>query len=1658
MPKNKDPLEKTLDTNGFRQYFLSIFINEVKEKEKVDVEVKKFRDAGVLKTALLLLAVLLGLLVFGAGTARAEEGAVVYGLYDGSKVYACDDKGTKSDPEKWIRNDTVTNLFVAEGVTKIERSAFSFCRALTTITIPDTVTEIEDYAFRYSGLTSVALPENLTKIGKYAFNICEGVTAVTIPDTVTEIGEGAFAETGLTSFTWPANLTKIENYTFGACKGLTAFTVPDTVTEIGSDAFNRSGLTEITIPDTVTEIGSSAFAGTGLTSFTWPANLTEIRDGMFSNCGGLTTFTVPDTVTEIGSSAFAGTGLTSFTWPANLTEIRDGMFSDCGGLTTFTVPDTVTKIGSSAFAGSGLTSLTLVDGVKTLGIRVFSECKDLKEVTIPKSVTEIGDEAFSSSGLTNIELSDGLKILRPGMFSECKDLKEVTIPKSVTEIGEKAFSSSGLTNIELSDGLKILGSYIFSGCEGLKEVTMPDTVMEIGEGAFYGSGLTSFTWPANLTKIENNTFEACQGLTAFTVPDTVTEIGRLAFGSSGLTRITLPENLTKINDYTFFYCEGLKEVTIPDTVTEIGEGAFYGSGLTSFTGPETLGIIKNVAFYGCKELTRITLPSTITEIGSNAFKHCHNLTRVVLSSEIPPTVLSGVFDYTPSSRYMVLTGAAATSTEYGEKWQGFTKTKALGTDEVSLPSITAQTYRGSALKPGFYLPGTKDTDYKVTYENNTNTGTATAHITADDCLGRYTGSADISFTITPAPLTIEGLSAQSRPYDGTAAVTLTGGSLEGVLGSDDVRIDMPVEGTVADASKGTGKAVTYTPPELQGSDKGNYSLTVPEVKADITPAPLTLASGAIAAKTYDGTTGTAVESVSFAGLQNNEALIKDTDYTAAAAFTDAAAGDDKAATLTVNLMANPKTANYTLEEPETIAVKGNIAKATPAYDVPKDLTAVYGQTLKDVTLPQGFSWQDDESTAVGNAGSNTFKATYTPADTANYQIVADIEVTIEVSKATPAYDVPENRTAIYGQTLKDVALPQGFSWQDPEDTAVGNVGSNTFKATYTPEDTANYQMVTNIEVTIEVSKATPAYDVPKDLTAVYGQTLKDVALPAGFSWQDPEDTAVGNAGSNAFKATYTPADPANYQIVADIEVRVTVSKGESTLVVQADKTQFTYGEVFTLTVDVALKPQSRSLTRAAADTVDFYLGDPADNRQLAAAPVENGKATATIEKSNPHYPSGGSADITIVYNGSGSLNKSMGSLHLDITPANGSAQVSLAGWTYGQTGASPVPVSETNGTENVTYAYKTKDAGDDTYAAKKPTNAGQYTVQATFAATQNYKAVTATADFVIEKAQPVLTIAPEAGKEIQVGEPVTLNIDVKGVKDETPEGTVAILGKNLTLKDGQASIAYTPADTKPITLTAVYTPAEGENYTSAEANTTLTAGKKTRERITLSDLTKTYGDPAFTLTPIGGSLQAGEAYTYQSDDEAVAVVKADGTVTIKGAGTAHITVSVAESSAWNPAAATMTLTVGKAKITGVSFEDAAFTEDGAEHKIELTGSLPEGTSVSYENNVQKAPGTYIAKAIIDGGVNYESLELTAVLTINEKPADPTPVPPTPTPGTGSDTTSNPAPENTTNNTTERTTDNTNTGLAGSGTAAGAAVLLSLLALTGLVLWQKSKKQ
>ena len=166
--------------------------------------------------------------------------------------------------------------------------------------------------------------------------------------------------------------------------------------------------------------------------------------------------------------------------------------------------------------------------------------------------------------------------------------------------------------------------------------------------------------------------------------------------------------------------------------------------------------------------------------------------------------------------------------------------------------------------------------------------------------------------------------------------------------------------------------------------------------------------------------------------------------------------------------------------------------------------------------------------------------------------------------------------ATYGQTLGDLELPQGFTWEEPEDTSVGEVGSHVFHVTYTPEDTSKFQTVTGIEVTVTVSKGTPQPSTLATLNAVYGQTLANIALPTvpggTLAWQEAATTSVGNAGEHVFHVVFTPTDSINYNVVRDIPVTVAVAKADYDMSgVTLSGGQFTYdGTVKSLAISGTL--------------------------------------------------------------------------------------------------------------------------------------------------------------------------------------------------------------------------------------------------------------------------------------------------------------------------------------------------------------------------------------------------------------------------------------------------------------------------------------------------------
>ena len=286
-----------------------------------------------------------------------------------------------------------------------------------------------------------------------------------------------------------------------------------------------------------------------------------------------------------------------------------------------------------------------------------------------------------------------------------------------------------------------------------------------------------------------------------------------------------------------------------------------------------------------------------------------------------------------------------------------------------------------------------------------------------------------------------------------------------------------------------------------------------------------------------------------------------------------------------------------------------IAKATPTPEAPTNLTAAFGKTLADVTLPDGWAW-DAPETSVGDVGENTFAATFTPTDTANYNnYSANLTVAVTAISATPTAVGTLNAT--YGDTLADVDLPTPedgtWAWKDAATTSVGNAGEQTFTAVFTPSS-PNYTAVEQ-DVTINVAKADPTPDAVTGLTAAFGKKLSDVTLPDGWAWDAPA-TSVGNVGNNTFAATFTPTDTDNYNTLNQ-NLTVNVVAVDKTSLNEAIAAANTYLATINENTDYAAPVSALSDAIAAANAVS--TNDNVTEAQVAQAITDVNNAVTTAK-------------------------------------------------------------------------------------------------------------------------------------------------------------------------------------------------------------------------------------------------------------------------------------------------------------------------------------------------------------------------------------------------------------------------------------------------------------
>lgn len=541
------------------------------------------------------------LTAFAASESDLTFELTYYGSYE---VSDCDENATGEL--------VIPSEYNGKSVTEIDDNAFKDCKAITSVTIPDSVTSIGWNAFEgCTGLTSIAIPDSVTSIDRYAFEGCTGLSSVIIPNSVTNIRYGVFEGcTRLTSVTISNSVTNIGDYAFYGCAGLTSVALPDSVASLGDGAFeNCTSLTSVTIPESVTDIGDNAFNNCNpelvITGYKYSAaydyayingiDFISVGDGeqitYNLNFEGDSYILVRCTV------LFQGAVNVPSEYNGKPVTLIDGKaFKNCNAITSVTIPNSVTGIYGSAFAGcTGLTSVTIPDNVTEIDSSAFNYCNpDLVIVTPAYSVAH--DYARDNSiKFKLVGKTDPLRYEKRWDWGiddwvygvkACSSVYsgEIIVPReykgySVTEILSGAFEGcTGITSITIPESVTTVYGDAFKGCTGIKEINVPADASYVDKKLFEDTAFykDDSNWENNVLYICGILVAAKENIAGTCViKNGAKRIAASAFADcTGITSVTMPGSVTVISENAFAGCTGLTTVEIPASVTYIGYAAF----------------------------------------------------------------------------------------------------------------------------------------------------------------------------------------------------------------------------------------------------------------------------------------------------------------------------------------------------------------------------------------------------------------------------------------------------------------------------------------------------------------------------------------------------------------------------------------------------------------------------------------------------------------------------------------------------------------------------------------------------------------------------------------------------------------------------------------------------------------------------------------------------------------------------------------------------------------------------------------------------------------------------------------------------------------------------------------------------------------------------
>lgn len=551
-------------------------------------------------------------------------------------------------------------------VTAIEDSAFASCYSADETLQADGEKEPSDYKIGIKAVHIAGNPAGTT-IGASAFAGCQNLTKLTLGEGVTGLGDSALKDTRLEEITIPSTFetgtAKNSPFTSGENSTLRKVTFADGIQVIPQYFLsNITTLTKIEIPASVQKIGDHAFADcSNLTAVTFkePADskLTTIDTSAFEGCSLMTLFKLPEGVTTINASAF----------------------KDCKKISLTDLPTGLITIGNAAFENCTMLRVGELPAITALGTAAFKNCVNLPFLSVDTSnLAEINATAFEGcTGLRSVQINGGEKkqtTIADGAFATCNSLKWLDI-ENVKSIGKNAFAKLPFSALEINQ-VDTIGESAFAGCDKLENPVIQN-VKTIGASAFAGSGAQTDDNKVLLDSIQNvgsRAFEGCQftsadirdleKVTTYTDPETKIEYS--PFAKSSIKKVEFSDetkntvctkafkNVTSLQSVELAYCFTYGNISTIDA------SAFEGCvTLTDINLSDKLTTINGLAFYNTG-LTEITVPASLTKIttasaaGKNVGPFAGGVLRKVTFADGVTKSLQGMFMGTTSLEEVVL--------------------------------------------------------------------------------------------------------------------------------------------------------------------------------------------------------------------------------------------------------------------------------------------------------------------------------------------------------------------------------------------------------------------------------------------------------------------------------------------------------------------------------------------------------------------------------------------------------------------------------------------------------------------------------------------------------------------------------------------------------------------------------------------------------------------------------------------------------------------------------------------------------------------------------------------------------------------------------------------------------------------------------------------